>query len=288
MMAAALLAGCASKTAYDATGTFEAETVTIVPEVSGRIVAFNAEEGQTVAEGGLLCVIDSTSLTLQRRTLEQQQRALLSGKPDTEKQLASLKAQIRKQQTEVARVQALVADDAATQKQLDDAQTQLNVLQSQYDATLSTLSKNSASVEGNAAVISTQLDQLDYTISKCRVASPIAGTVLAHYNRAGEMAVTGKPLLKVADMEHMYLRAYFTSDQLSHVGVGQEVTVIADFGGDERYEYQGTVTWIASESEFTPKSIQTRNSRANLVYAAKIAVKNDGRLKIGVYGEVIL
>lgn len=286
--ALAALAGCAKQNGYDATGTFEATTVTVSAEVSGKIVGFDVTEGRTVSKADIVCAIDSSALVLQRRTLEQQQKALLSGKPDIQKQLASLKEQIIKQKTELERVQFLLEDDAATQKQFDDVNAQLNILQSQYDAALSSLSKNTASIVGNAAVITTQIDQVDYNIDKCRVNAPVSGVVLAKYAQAGELAVTGKPLLKIGDTDNMYLRAYFTSDQLSKVSVGQKVKVWADFGGDERYEYEGVVSWISSESEFTPKNIQTRSSRASLVYAAKIAVKNDGRLKIGLYGEVNL
>lgn len=286
--ALAALAGCAKQNGYDATGTFEATTVTVSAEVSGKIVGFDVTEGRTVSKAEIVCAIDSSALVLQRRTLEQQQKALLSGKPDIQKQLASLKEQIIKQKTELERVQFLLEDDAATQKQFDDVNAQLNILQSQYDAALSSLSKNTASIVGNAAVITTQIDQVDYNIDKCRVNAPVRGVVLAKYAQAGELAVTGKPLLKIGDTDNMYLRAYFTSDQLSKVSVGQKVKVWADFGGDERYEYEGIVSWISSESEFTPKNIQTRSSRANLVYAAKIAVKNDGKLKIGLYGEVEL
>jgi len=286
--ALAALAGCVKQNGYDATGTFEATTVTVSAEVSGKIVGFDVTEGRTVSKAEIVCAIDSSALVLQRRTLEQQQKALLSGKPDIQKQLASLKEQIIKQKTELERVQFLLEDDAATQKQFDDVNAQLNILQSQYDAALSSLSKNTASIVGNAAVITTQIDQVDYNIDKCRVNAPVRGVVLAKYAQAGELAVTGKPLLKIGDTDNMYLRAYFTSDQLSKVSVGQKVKVWADFGGDERYEYEGVVSWISSESEFTPKNIQTRSSRASLVYAAKIAVKNDGRLKIGLYGEVNL
>jgi len=286
--ALAALAGCAKQNGYDATGTFEATTVTVSAEVSGKIVGFDVTEGRTVSKAEIVCAIDSSALVLQRRTLEQQQKALLSGKPDIQKQLASLKEQIIKQKTELERVQFLLEDDAATQKQFDDVNAQLNILQSQYDAALSSLSKNTASIVGNAAVITTQIDQVDYNIDKCRVNAPVRGVVLAKYAQAGELAVTGKPLLKIGDTDNMYLRAYFTSDQLSKVSVGQKVKVWADFGGDERYEYEGVVSWISSESEFTPKNIQTRSSRASLVYAAKIAVKNDGKLKIGLYGEVEL
>lgn len=286
--ALAALAGCVKQNGYDATGTFEATTVTVSAEVSGKIVGFDVTEGRTVSKAEIVCAIDSSALVLQRRTLEQQQKALLSGKPDIQKQLASLKEQIIKQKTELERVQFLLEDDAATQKQFDDVNAQLNILQSQYDAALSSLSKNTASIVGNAAVITTQIDQVDYNIGKCRVNAPVSGVVLAKYAQAGELAVTGKPLLKIGGTDNMYLRAYFTSDQLSKVSVGQKVKVWADFGGDERYEYEGVVSWISSESEFTPKNIQTRSSRASLVYAAKIAVKNDGRLKIGLYGEVNL
>ena len=288
LASAALLCGCKKQNELDATGTFEAESVTISAETNGRILEFDVREGESVHAGESVCVIDSAAFVLQRRTLAAQQKALLAGKPDTQKQLGSLREQITKQQREVDRLKALVNDDAATPKQLDDATAQLRVLQSQYDATLSTLRGNSASIDGNVAVITTQMDQADYNIDKCRVTAPIGGTVLTKYMQAGEFAAAGKPLLKIADLDQMHLRAYFTSDQLSRIAIGQKVKVIADFGGEETYPYEGTVSWIASESEFTPKSIQTKNSRANLVYAVKIAVKNDGRLKSGIYGEVIL
>ena len=284
----AILAGCARKIDYDASGSFEATEITVSAETSGLIVNFDANEGTTVSEGQTVCSIDSTALILQRRTLEQQQKALLGGKPDMQKQLGALKDQIAKQKTELARVENLYKEDAATSKQVDDVRAQLTILQSQYDATLSSLSKNSASIDGNAAVVSTQIDQIDYNLSKCSVTSPVNGTIVTKYAQAGEFTAAGKPLFKVADLENMFLRAYFTSDQLSSIKIGQRVRIVADFGGNEQIEYPGTVTWISSESEFTPKSIQTRDSRAALVYAVKIAVKNDGRLKIGFYGEVHL
>jgi len=284
----ALLSGCKTQNEFDATGAFEAESVTISAETNGRILEFDVREGESVRAGENVCVIDSAAFVLQRRTLAAQQKALLAGKPDTQKQLGSIREQISKQQREVDRLKALVGDNAATPKQLDDATAGLRVLQSQYDATLSTLRGSNASIDGNVAVITTQMDQADYNIDKCSVTAPIGGTVLTKYMQAGEFAAAGKPLLKIADLDQMYLRAYFTSDQLSRISIGQKVKVIADFGGEETYPYEGTISWIASESEFTPKSIQTKNSRANLVYAVKIAVKNDGRLKSGIYGEVIL
>ncbi len=277
---------CGNRNTFDATGTFEAVTVTISAQSTGRIVSFNAAEGDKLNAGDAVCSIDSTALLLQRNTLIQQQKALLAGKPDQARQLAALKEQIAKQHKEISRLQALTADNAVPLKQLEDAQSNLAILQSQYDAMLSSLSKSSASIDGNVAVITTQLDQVDYNIEQCNVTTPVAGTVLAQYARTGEFVSAGKPLVKIADTDNMYMRAYVTSDQLSAITIGRKVKVWADFGADERYPYEGTVTWIASESEFTPKNIQTKNSRANLVYAVKIAVKGDDRLKIGLYGEV--
>lgn len=283
-----LLFSCNRGSDFDATGTFEATETTLSAEATGKIIAFDAEEGATVREGQLLGCIDSTTLVLQREVLKNQQAALLASRPNVQKQVAALRAQIAKQETELARIKKMRAGGAATGKQVDDAESQLLVLQSNLDATLQTLHSSAATVDGNAAALEAQMRLLDDQIAHCRIVAPTDGTVLVRYVQRGEMVALGKPILKVADLEQVYLRAYFTSDQLAHIKLGQEVTVVADFGGSEQHRYKGTVTWIASESEFTPKGIQTRNSRANLVYAAKIAVKNDGRLKIGLYGEVEL
>ena len=283
-----LLAACGGKQDFDATGTFEATEVTLSAETSGRLLTMAVAEGDPVKQGDLLAVVDTAALHLQRQQLRTQQAALLESRPDIGKQAASLRSQIAKQEREVARIENLLKGKAATQKQLDDVQSQLGVLRNQLDATLSQLGSSSASIEQNAAAMEWQIKQIDLQLAHSRIVSPIDGTVLATYLQRGEMAVGGRPLVKIANLDKMYLRAYFSSDQLSRVSLGQKVTVTADFGGDERYEYEGTITWIASESEFTPKNIQTRNSRANLVYAAKIAVENDGRLKIGGYGEVRL
>lgn len=283
-----LLIACGGKQDFDATGTFEATEVTLSAETTGRLLTLDSEEGMLVHEGEVLAVVDTAALHLQLQQLRTQQSALLKSRPDIGKQVASLRSQIVKQEREVARVENLVKDNAATQKQLDDAQTQLGVLRNQLDATLSQLGSSSEAIEQNAAAMEWQIKQVALQLERSTLKAPMDGRVLATWLHPGEMAVAGRPLLKVADLDHIYLRAYFTSDQLSKVNLGQKVTVTADFGGDERYDYEGTVTWIASESEFTPKNIQTRSSRANLVYAAKIAVVNDGRLKVGVYGEVKL
>ena len=283
-----LLVSCGDKQDYDATGTFEATEITVSAEATGKLLSMNAEEGSAVSEGQVLGVIDTTTLVLQREVIRKQQAAMLAARPDVQKQVASLREQIGKQETELARLQRMEAGGAATSKQVDDVATQLRVLRSQLDATLSTLNASVNSANNNAAALEVQMQLLDDQIHRCSVTAPSAGTILVRYAEAGEMAVTGKPLLRMADLEHMYLRAYFTSEQLAHIQLGQAVTVIADFGGDEQVLYEGTISWIAAESEFTPKGIQTRNSRANLVYATKIAVKNDGRIKIGLYGEVKL
>lgn len=283
-----LLVACGGKQDFDATGTFEATEVTLSAETTGRLLTLDSEEGMLVHEGEVLAVVDTAALHLQLQQLRTQQSALLKSRPDIGKQVASLRSQIVKQEREVARVENLVKDNAATQKQLDDAQTQLGVLRNQLDATLSQLGSSSEAIEQNAAAMEWQIKQVALQLERSTLKAPMDGMVLATWLHPGEMAVAGRPLLKVADLDHIYLRAYFTSDQLSKVNLGQKVTVTADFGGDERYDYEGTVTWISSESEFTPKNIQTRSSRANLVYAAKIAVVNDGRLKVGVYGEVKL
>lgn len=286
--AAALAMSCGTEAEFDAQGSFEATEVVVSAEAAGRILWFDAEEGTAVEPGVRIGQIDTLQLDLQRRQLEAQQAALLASRPDIRAQAAALREQIAKQERELTRVQNLLRDGAATTKQRDDIEAQIRILQSQLSAALSSLDKSTVTIDGNAAVVEAQIAALDDRITRCRIASPIAGVVLTKYAETGELAAVGKPLLKVADLEHLYLRAYFTSEQLAAIRVGDAVTVTADFGGDQRYDYEGRIAWISPESEFTPKTIQTRDSRANLVYAAKIAVQNDGRLKIGLAGEVRL
>ena len=288
MAAAALAMSCGSEAEFDAQGSFEATEVIVSAEAAGRILWFDAEEGTAVEPGVRIGQIDTLQLDLQRRQLEAQQAALLASRPDIRAQAAALREQIAKQERELARVQNLLRDGAATTKQRDDIEAQIRILRSQLSATLSSLDKSTVTIDGNAAVVEARIAALDDRIVRCRIASPIAGVVLAKYAEAGELAAVGKPLLKVADLERLYLRAYFTSEQLAAIRLGDRVTVTADFGGDQRYDYEGRIAWISPESEFTPKTIQTRDSRANLVYATKIAVQNDGRLKIGLAGEVRL
>ena len=286
--AVVLAASCGTEAEFDAQGTFEATEVVVSSEATGRILNFEIEEGMTIVANQAVGTIDSLQLHLQRKQLIAQQSALLTSRPDVKKQVASLREQIVKQKSELRRVENMLKDGAATKKQKDDIEAQIKILEGQLEATLSTLDKNTSTINNSSAALEAQIAALDDRISKCRIISPVGGTVLVKYAEAGELASVGKPLMKIADLDNIYLRAYFTSDQLSKVNLGDEVKVVADFGGEERYDYTGRVAWISSESEFTPKTIQTKDSRANLVYAVKIAVENDGRLKIGLAGEVVL
>ena len=283
-----LTASCGKQTTFDAQGTFEATEIVVSSEATGKILHFEAEEGTLVEAGQQVGAMDSLQLHLQRKQLIAQQSALLNSRPDVKKQVSSLREQITKQKSELQRVENMLRDGAATQKQHDDINAHIRVLEGQLEATLSTLGKNTASINDNSASLEAQIAALDDRIAKCHIIAPTNGTVLVKYAEAGELATVGKPLMKIANLEKIYLRAYFTSDQLANIRLGDTVKVIADFGGDEQHEYEGRIAWISSESEFTPKNIQTKNSRANLVYAVKIAVKNDGRLKIGLAGEVLL
>lgn len=283
-----LLSACENTPDYDATGIFETTTVIVSAETPGKILSFALSEGDSVTAGQNIAEIDTALLVLQLRQISSQRQSAESASPDIAAQAAALRTQIAHQQHELDRQSRLLADGATTRKQYDDAKAQLQMLNGQLTALLSTLGKSRTSISENAVAIQYQSEQIAEQIAKSSISSPLTGTILVKYAEPGEYAVPGKPLCKIGDLENMYLRSYFTVNQLADIKIGQKVMVIADFGGDKQYEYPGTITWISEESEFTPKSIQTRDSRANLVYAVKIAVKNDGRLKLGQYGEVRL
>lgn len=282
------LISCHKEEGYDATGIFEATTVTVSAETAGKIEEMPVVEGDTVGIGEFIAQVDTTMFSIQLKQIRSQRKSAESNVPDISAQAAALRSQIAHQQQECERFRRLLEDGATTQKTYDDATAYLRTLQGQLEALLSSLNKSKTSISDNSEAIYFQAEQIREQIDKCTIKSPLSGTVLIKYAEAGEYAMPGKPLYKIADMENIYLRSYFTCDQLANLKLGQQVTVVADFGGDEQFEYPGTVIWIADESEFTPKSIQTKDSRANLVYAVKIAVKNDGRLKLGQYGEVRL
>ena len=283
-----ILFSCKKKEEYNATGIFETTTVTVSAETAGNIVSMPFVEGDSVTIGQNLAMIDTTMFAIQIKQLQSQRNSAESSTPDISAQAAALRAQIAHQQQECERFGRLLKDGATTQKTYDDAIAYLNTLKGQLEALLSTLNNSAKTISDNSDAITYQVDQIREQIKKSSIISPLSGTILTKYAEPGEYAIPGKPLYKIADLDNIYLRCYFTASQLADIKIGQKVTVIADFGGDKKYEYPGTITWIAEVSEFTPKSIQTNDSRANLVYAAKVAVKNDGRLKIGQYGEVRL
>lgn len=271
---------------YDATGTFETTEVLASAEASGRLLYFDIEEGMLLKAGEEVGVVDTVQLYLKKLQLEASLKSVEEQRPDILKQVAATKEQISAAQRERNRVANLLKVGAANQKQLDDAEDQLEVLRKQLVAQNSTLSNSHQSLTWQSSSVGIQVAQVEDQLKKCHITSPIIGTVLAKYAEAGELTAMGTPLFKVADTEQMYLRAYITSEQLSQVKLGQKVTVFSDYGTDEHKQYPGVVTWISDTSEFTPKTILTKNERANLVYAVKIAVHNDGLLKIGMYGGV--
>ena len=271
---------------FDASGIFESTEVVVSAEANGRIVALDVEEGDELEAGQQVGSVDSVQLYLKKVQLEASAQGIGSKRADIAKQVAATREQIAKAERERTRCRNLLARDAGTQKQLDDAEAQLAVLKKQLEAQLSTLERTNQGVSDEQRAAEAQIMQLEDQLRKCRVVSPASGTVLAKYAEAGEVTAAGKPLFKLADLRHVFLRAYVSGSQLSEVKVGQSVKVYADEGEDGRREYAGRVTWISGQAEFTPKTIQTRDERANLVYAVKIAVENDGLLKLGMYGEV--
>ena len=291
LMAAAtlLLASCSRpQSPYDASGTFEAVETIVPAEATGILLDFDLQEGQALRAGQAIGYIDSMQLYLKKKQLQAQIRALLSKKPDLPAQVAALQEQLRQASREQQRLVNLVKADAATPKQLDDATAQVAILQKQLQAQRSSLGISTASLTEEAAPLRLQVDQLDDQLARCRIVNPVAGTVLAKYAEAREMATTGKPLYKVADLSTLTLRAYLSGGQLAGTRLNQQVTVLVDDGAGGYKQYPGLIAWISNKAEFTPKTIQTKDERANLVYALKIRVKKDGYLKVGMYGEVKL
>lgn len=287
LMTAAVIVGCSSRnTDFDATGTFEATEVTVSAEQNGRLLSFALSEGEEVSAGTTLGLIDTVALALQLEQARATRQVYAAQRPDTEKQIAATRSQLAKARTEQRRCEELVKDGAVPTKMLDDATSQVELLERQLDAQLSSLSRSTNTLNNQMAATDVQVRLLQDQLNRCHIQSPITGTVLDKYAEEGEFVAVGKPLFKIADMSRMYLRAYITSQRLEQVKTGQTVTVFADYGDGLRKSYEGVVTWIASHSEFTPKTILTDDERADQVYAVKISVVNDGMIKIGMYGEV--
>lgn len=282
-----MLAACGNKEKeYDATGTFEATETTVSAEQNGQLLMFDLNEGDEIVLGKEVGLIDTTQIWLKIQQAGATKEIYQSQKPDMEAQIAATRQQLTKAQQDQQRYKELVADGAAPSKMLDDANNQVQVLQKQLNAQISSLSTNTNALNKQMAATDVQISQLRDQLQKCHISSPIKGVVLEKYAEKGEFVATGKPLFKIADTEQMFIRAYVTSAQLQNIKVGQKAKVFADYGDTHRKEYDGTITWISSRSEFTPKTILTDDERADLVYAVKVAVKNDGYIKIGMYGEV--
>ena len=272
---------------YDATGVFEATETTVYAEQTGALLTFNVEEGDTVGRNREVGLIDTTQLWLKMKQAEAMKSVYQSQKPEQEKQIAVTRQQLAKAKQDQQRYKELVADGAAPAKMLDDANSQVEVLQRQLDAHLSSLRVNTNALDKQMAATDVQAEQLRDQIRKCHILVPAKGTVIEKYVERGEFVSAGKPLFKMADTENMFIRAYVTSAQLENIKTGQKATVFADYGNGGKKEYEGRVTWISSRSEFTPKTILTDDERADLVYAVKVAIKGDGYVKMGMYGEVL-
>lgn len=283
---AALTACSSGEKDYDASGVFETTEVIVSAEATGEILSLNVEEGQDVKRNETLGLIDTLQLSLHDQQLAANQSAADSKRLDANRQVASIRQQISNLQKEKKRFSDLLAANAATQKQVDDIGYQIEVLQRQLAATQEQIGSNNQSTGNQSMGIKAQRAQTEDQIRKAHITSPITGTVLTKYAEQGEYATPGRALFKVGDISRMRLRAYITAPQLTTLRVGQKVKVFADMGETESKAYEGTVEWISDKAEFTPKTIQTRDERANLVYAIKVAVKNDGMIKRGMYGDV--
>lgn len=276
-----------NKFEHDASGTFEATEVIVSSEANGKLESFQLTEGDQLAKGQYVGYVDSIQLYLKKRQLLATNKAIQVKRPDISIQVSSIKEQIAKAEFEKRRIQRLLADNAATQKQLDDANSHIEVLKKSLNAQENSLSTsvNSLNEESNTNTI--QVSQIEDQLKKCKIINPIQGTVLNKFVEEKEVVTQGKALYKIADTKNLFLRAYIVSEQLEKIKIGQKVKVFINISEDKQKSYPGTITWISDKAEFTPKTIQTQDERQNLVYAVKIAVTNtDGLIKIGMYGDV--
>lgn len=280
----AFLSSCNKNNKADAYGIFEAVEIIVSSEATGKILEFNIIEGQILAENQIVGYIDSTQLYLRKQQLIINAGTVNANKPEINKQIAALEHQIKTAKIEKQRIESLIKSEAANTKQLDDLNAQIILYEKQLEAQKSNLNINTRSITGESSAIEIQIAQLQDQIDKCKIKSPINGSVLVKYAEKGEFATTGKALFKMADTENMILKAYITSEQLANIKTGDKVKVFSDYGNDKTKEYLGDIIYISDKAEFTPKSILTDDERASLVYAIKISVKNDGYLKIGMSG----
>ncbi|MDR2584858.1 MAG: HlyD family efflux transporter periplasmic adaptor subunit [Prevotellaceae bacterium] len=289
LFALTLFSACGNRSnKADACGVFEATEVLVSAQASGQILAFSLSEGMKLCAGVQIGYIDTIQLHLKKQQIKATMDGLKSRQTNIPKQIAAINEQIAIQKSELVRFQNLVNSQAATQKQVDDINSQIKILEKQLAAQAELLENNNTALSQERIALEAQWAQIEDQIQKSLISSPINGTVLAQYAQPGELVIHGKALFKIADMDQIVLRAYITSDKITQMKIGQTVEVLADFGTKEQRNYQGIITYISPQSEFTPKNIQTRSERDNLVYAVKISIPNDGYLKIGMYGEVIL
>lgn len=287
-MAAAMLvfAGCRNDIEFDACGQIDAEQVTVSAEANGRILSLNVREGDVLEAGQMVGAVDSVQVSLQICELRQRRDGAKSRLIDIARQQKPQMDQLASYENDYRRYSTLLEKNAATQKQVDDISSQIDVLKSQIAAQKQTWERNNSSVQSEISTYEIQIAEKQDQLSKCRICSPVSGTVLTTYANEGESVTSGKPLFKLANLSETYVRAYFTTSQLGNLKLGDELTVIPDDGSASPKEYRGRVIWISSQAEFTPKDIQTRDERADLVYAVKVAVPNDGTLRLGMYAYV--
>ncbi len=277
-----------NKSNFDASGSFEAEETIISSEAIGTIKQFDIEEGQVLKKGEFIGYIDSTQLYLKKKQLESQIKAMLSKKPNLSVQISAMQSQLATAENEKIRISNLIKGDAATPKQLDDINASIDVIKKQIDAQKSSLNIAIEGLGKDASSMLVQIEQLNDQLAKCKIINPKEGTVLTKYSEVNEMAATGKALYKIADLSNIILRVYITGNQLPKIKLNQMVKVYTDDGNGNFNETEGIITWINDKAEFTPKTIQTKDERANMVYAIKVKVKNEGTFKIGMYGEIKL
>ncbi|MDX2248469.1 MAG: HlyD family efflux transporter periplasmic adaptor subunit [Bacteroidia bacterium] len=270
----------------DAYGSFEAREVMVSAEASGKLMRFSIEEGQELTADAVVGYVDTTQLYLRKQQLRSMIRAVLSKKQVIQPQTRVYEEQKANLQRESNRVEKLLAEGAATQKQFDDLKGQLELVEKQMIAHITTLNTANQGISGEVEPLLAQIRQVEDQIAKSILRNPIAGQVLTQYAEEGEITTFGRPLYKVADVNELILRIYIQGEQLDDLKIGQAVEVLIDSDSETYHRTQGTVTWVSSQAEFTPRSIHTKAERATLVYAAKVKVKNDGKLKIGMPGEV--
>lgn len=271
---------------FDASGTFEADETIISAQASGVLLSFEVEEGQRLEPGELVGCVDTMQLFLTRKQLLAQQAAILSRKPDVSAQLAALLEQLKAAEIEQKRTEKLLQADAATSKQLDDINAQISITKGSIRALRTSLQTNTNTIDREIGPIEAQIEQINDKLEKSKITNPIQGTILTAYAEPFEMVSMGQPLYKIADVQELTLRAYITGNQLPNVKLNQKVNVLSDDGNGDYHQTEGEIYWISDQAEFTPKTIQTKDERANKVYAIKVRVQNDGSYKIGMYGEV--